>query len=805
MRYVLYDGILESHLSSSLERALRRRGHAVYNTGKIGSGFKFVRSGSLRAKLDVAIARTMAFEPDVVFVFRPASLPREDLIRLKSSGAQLVAWFSDDPVLFRLSYAPVLDLYDLVLHCGTAEVLAFYEERFGRPTGVNFPFWTDHVAFPYVWGRDERETDVLFLGNVHDSVRRRRYFDLSRMTNSLRVHGATRSDIYDLSGGYLDTDFEVAAAGASSAIALNIPQFFEDHEGLETWFPGLGDLGYFEFPSRVVQYMAMGLPTVSVVPGVVQVPSAPEIICVDDISSADEIVTELLQDESRLQSLSLAMERRFSSNFSADSRVLALESLLETDDWRNLDALERSTWFTSFDGSMPTEANTALQEPDQISLGEATPKALDRVLFVTSSAGSSEWMSVSASTVRALEGICAVTDVVSAREVKGTLAFDDTLTQGGFSPDFVLLENLDLPLDRMLRRDLQRRGVPVFAWLNGDDQVGVSLVSKIKSVDVVGVRQPELADTLWQLGYENVVFAPFGIDEQAIEVLGGGSASGVSHWVFSREREETLCPAYLTDIDSEFQIDYDIRRLSGMPKLEMMERSSEISLVDFFGTRARPQLPAELAFVVASSVFTVIPRATQPASVAPYSSALLQVRNPGELSRKMHRLSRSRYLRESLLEHRDDLLGNALSIENQLKGFRERYCQMCTRDEKGLMHLDSDSGTAMPGCGKLLAENTSGELQLRMDIVSLGTALSNLEIRVNMDGKTVARTAVERTREHLIIRGLEGCNQVYLCYVGPPLMMAATALAGFKVEWSATGKRSRDNSVEIWKVLSDVE
>ncbi|WP_130449944.1 hypothetical protein [Zhihengliuella halotolerans] len=366
MKFMLFDGILETHLASSLERALRARGHDVINTGKLGHGFKFLTDPLQLAPIEAAIDQAIAERPDIVFVFRPASLPFAQLWRLRKSGARIVAWLSDDPVLWKLSYGPVIDHYDLVLHCGNATVLDFYEQQHGRPTGINFPFWTDGVSFPYVYGSKEPESDVMFLGNVHDQVRRDRYFRLSGMDLDLRIHGNVGSDYNNVWGGYLDADAEVADAGARTRLAINIPQYFRDHHGLETWFDGLDKLGFFEYPSRVIQYAAMGIPLISFVPEGSTLDTFPEIYCVNDSAQAEATARQLLEGGG-LSELSLAMWRRFASHFSAGSRVLALEHVLANDDWRSLDAVQRTRMFTEFDGT-EIERNTsgvAADAPEQ--------------------------------------------------------------------------------------------------------------------------------------------------------------------------------------------------------------------------------------------------------------------------------------------------------------------------------------------------------------------------------------------------------------------------------------------------------
>lgn len=370
MRVVLYDGIQETHVAASLQRALLSAGHEVYSTGRFGSGYLFRDPGELRPVVGPHLDRIADFRPDLVLVFRPASAPYPVLQALRGTGAVLAAWLSDDPVLFEHSYGPVVELYDLVLHCGNEEVLRFYERRFGRPTGVNFPFWTDHVAFPAVYGQLEPETTVLFLGNVTGPVRRARYDQLAAMGHPVTIYGRVGPDPAGLGGGFLDSEAEVADAARRAQVALNIPQFFRDHRGQPTWFPGLDELGYFDLPSRVIQYAAMGLPTVSVVPGAPHSPAYPELEVRGSIQEADRWVGEVLAS-GRLPELSSRTLDRFDRSFSAGARVLALESLMRDDAWRSLDAADRTVWFLQFDGR-PDAGPVAAPRPAPVVLAETT-------------------------------------------------------------------------------------------------------------------------------------------------------------------------------------------------------------------------------------------------------------------------------------------------------------------------------------------------------------------------------------------------------------------------------------------------
>lgn len=355
MRVAIFDGILETHVAQSLERSLLRRGHSVLNTGKIGTGFAFPQDAETLRYLNTELDRVLEFKPDVILVFRPASMPYSLLRRARRSGALLMAWFSDDPVLWKLSYGPVVDFYDIILHCGNSEVLRFYEREHGRPTGVNFPFWTDNVAFPYVYRANPTANEAMFLGNVRGAVRSQRYADLAGLKSKIQIFGHVDDDPARIWGGYADSNREVLDVASRSLIGLNIPQVFRDHVGSSTWFPGLDKLSFFQYPSRVIQYAAMGLPIVSMVPDFRHLASFPEISCVRDPQELDWQVRRHV-NEVDLNELSLQTYRRFVRSYSADARVLALEALVAGDvQWRGLSAEDRTSLFLDFEADSHDE------------------------------------------------------------------------------------------------------------------------------------------------------------------------------------------------------------------------------------------------------------------------------------------------------------------------------------------------------------------------------------------------------------------------------------------------------------------
>lgn len=629
MRIAIFDGILETHVGDSLERAFRRRGHQVLNTGKVGSGFEFPLPGTDLGHLEHAVSQVLDHRPDWVIVMRPASLPPMLLARLRASGAGLAVWLSDDPVLLHLSYAPIIDSYDLVLHCGTADVLGHYEELFGRPTGVNFPFWTDHEAFPKVWGKERAESTALFLGNVHDHVRRKRYFALGSMRTDVRIHGNVGTDYLNLSGGYLDSDAEVVNAGARARVALNIPQFFADHRGLPTWFPGLDRLGFFEYPSRVIQYLAMGLPVVSIIPGRPRFESLPEMLVVEDVAEADQTVARLVDGD--IGALSDASEQRFARNFSADARVLAFEALVGDDSWRGLDPLERNLWFTQFDGSAVGEAGVTTRSRESVSITE-TPGP-GRVLVIGRE--TDRPTSRPAVTARALLRLGAEVDLVdvAAGPVPEDEAIAGVVVCGVESVNSLpaLPEGAWSVLVDETSRDVRT----VLPWLS--------------RFDAVGVRDAGLHSRLAAAGHSRFVACPPAVDQDYLEqVAAVPEVAAVVHTHASPETDNKFAPALNTDL-----VGGDIRRqryseLWGLDLPELAARCrGRVGLVGFVGAPTDPVIDEITPFAAAAADVLVVARVTPAARIAPYPDLGLQVREPGELAIKLRRLADSPMMRET--------------------------------------------------------------------------------------------------------------------------------------------------------------
>lgn len=645
MRIAIFDGILELHVQESLERALLARGHEVLSTCKIGHGFRFPRSTGSLGHLERAIASTVAFAPDWVFVMRPASLPPALLERLRRAGIRLVAWFSDDPVLFDLSYAPIVEQYDRVLHCGTSAVLAHYERFFGRPTGVNMPFWTDHEAFPSVWGHEAPESRAMFLGNVQDAVRRRRYFDLARFGDDIRIHGKVGSDYFDRSGGYLDTDAEVVAAGARTDWAINIPQWFRDHRGLETWFPGLDDLGFFEYPSRVVQTMAMGIPTISVIPGGHSFDTYPEMLVAESVDEAVAIVRDPSWTRDRLGELSQATARRFDRHFSAASRAVALERLLQDDSWMSLDLDQRSRWFADVVDEGTAAPDTTDAVHDRIEL-PTTPPAPSRALVVLDPSRGATGRGRALTEALQQAGVTVDTLHASGEGAVETLrsATMDNLGPG----DLLLVVDLPVRLPKSLRKTTAARTI----LLADLDAPTIDAAGVVERYDLVALTSKQSVERFRDAGFEHVVHSPRVVSptfERAVVSVAERAEQRGLRVAESSLREDALAPGLSLALSSAaFPLTtWDELRALSLEELAARTTAAE-GILTPLGPKRAPQLDDLFVHVRYALRAAMMPRLDALHDMPELVASTPLFASPSELGRKTWRLADSDSWRRSV-------------------------------------------------------------------------------------------------------------------------------------------------------------
>jgi hypothetical protein len=353
MRVVLFDSILEDHTCRGLRRALEQLGHDVVWTGPVWSGHRFPSQPADLTAIRDRLRSVLSPRPDLFFNFRAATLTPALLAELRPAVGMTALWLPDDPILYEICYRHVVDAYDVVLQCGYEAVLEFYRQRHGR-CGLNFPFWTDSESLPFGYDPDHARYDGVFLGHCNGAVRRARYAQLAALPMRMRILGRVDEDPAGIRGEYLgDALYEPATLLRElrqGRFGVTIPQFFHDYAGHAYDFPALAGLGYYDMPSRVVRYAAVGMPIAAL--GHEAPPAGfPEVITGTDPETLGRRVAPVLADRDALLDLAQRTHARFRHSFSALSRARFLVAL-STDPgaWNSLPVADKVTAFTGFAG-----------------------------------------------------------------------------------------------------------------------------------------------------------------------------------------------------------------------------------------------------------------------------------------------------------------------------------------------------------------------------------------------------------------------------------------------------------------------
>lgn len=353
MKIVLFDTILERHLVESIQRAFEFLGHSVKSTDLLVHGHEMIKKEEDKKKIWDAIEDVLAWKPDVFISFRPMNILPEmvDYIRKKALTA---IWLSDDPVLYKTCYAQVVDYYDLMLHCGSEKVISFYMSK-GHNHGVNYPFWTDHKAFPAVYDPVNAEQELIFLGNMNGPVRRKRYFEFANLPFQKKVFGLLDSDPLGIHGGFLKDAYLnptlVTEKLKKFKVAISIPQFFTEYKGSHYDFPELKSLGYFQYPSRVIQYIASGLP-VAAVGNTDMKECMPEIQVKGSLDDLNEYINKIVSEIDFAIDSSNKVLERFRKSYSALSRAIYFLYLVENiNSVRKMSAVEKSIKYMDFEAN----------------------------------------------------------------------------------------------------------------------------------------------------------------------------------------------------------------------------------------------------------------------------------------------------------------------------------------------------------------------------------------------------------------------------------------------------------------------
>jgi hypothetical protein len=326
VRWIIYGDILSRHAVDSLVHALRAAGHDVVEVPAVARSHKFGPDAQTEAESRRRIEA--ALPADALFNFRPEELTPAVLEDIRARGVVTAVWFADDPLLYRVCYRHVAEAYDLTLHTGREDVLAFYEKRLGVH-GYSFPFWTDDAHYPYTYDPDAAEIEVGFLGNCSGPRRSERYDLLAGLPFRVRFHGRLPEkgdDRAGIHGGVLERD-EIPAAIREFRVAINMSQSFVGVKDRYS-FRALDGFGEFFFPSRLVLYAATGIPTVSIGMPEARRPFDSVIMATTQEEVIDR-VQALLDDRNALLEASRAGRREFESCLSAETRVAMLLDLLQ--------------------------------------------------------------------------------------------------------------------------------------------------------------------------------------------------------------------------------------------------------------------------------------------------------------------------------------------------------------------------------------------------------------------------------------------------------------------------------------------
>lgn len=343
MRWIVYGTVRSRHAVDSLLAALRQAGQDVVVLPATAPTLHYEPRPEVDRQARAAIEA--AGPADVVLNLAANTLTTEHVADLRARGVRTVVWLADDPLLFKVSYRHLAGAYDLTLHCAGADVLDFYERRLGV-RGYAFPWWSDNAHFPYGYDPDAADIEVGFLGNCHRRRRADRYELLANLPWRTRFFGKLppgADDSARIHAGFLDQD-EFAAALRRFRVGFSAAQRFVGIRDKFS-FHALPRFREYFFPSRLVLYAAVGIPTVTL-----SVPGTPQPFPgVEVATSRDELLAKigtLIDDRDALLAASLALREQFESCLTAASRVAMLLALL--DGTGTLDAGERAELWRSF-------------------------------------------------------------------------------------------------------------------------------------------------------------------------------------------------------------------------------------------------------------------------------------------------------------------------------------------------------------------------------------------------------------------------------------------------------------------------
>lgn len=363
MKWLIYGDIAEQHVVNSFCDSLNENDIQIIRLPALNRSHQFITDLNEEKQIENSLREVLySHNIDVLFNFRVSQLTARHIELLKNKNIYTFAWLPDDPLLYQICYKHIVNLYDVVLHCGYADVIEFYQRRHGVQNGFCFPFWSSEKYFPYIYNLNATQYDVGFLGNCHTINRKGRYELLANLPFKTVFFGRPpkEGNYTDIWGGYIHNETDIPEHLQKLKLAISVPQFFADAKDTIYSFPDLSLFESFYFPSRIVQYAACGIPTI-----IKNTQYAKNILSsllvYENNEDLLEMINEHLSCPKKLLEISKAIHGDFRKYLSARSRVEMLITLMKNA--CNYTLWDRVNLWRNFPIMKQVKSSVTAQEP----------------------------------------------------------------------------------------------------------------------------------------------------------------------------------------------------------------------------------------------------------------------------------------------------------------------------------------------------------------------------------------------------------------------------------------------------------
>ncbi|MEI2422801.1 polysaccharide pyruvyl transferase family protein [Arthrospira platensis SPKY2] len=419
-------------------------------------------------------------------------------------------------------------------------------------SGFNFPFWTDRSHFPFSYDPENADYDVVFLGNCIGKVRQERYQFISNLPFNTRIFGKVTEDPLNLCGGFIEATQEVSRCLGLGLIGLNIPQHFKDYHSTDYDFPELANLGHFQYPSRIIQYAACGLPIISLQSG--DPPDTfPELITASNINILTEKINQLIDNLEELKQLSYQVNQRFIKSFSAESRAIFLENII-SNKYLNLDSTAKAELFSYVTEQNPNKYQESkgnrmgleilsnnknsqmnlptieIQRENLRKLNLESPRKFKILYFGHFANGDTD---IVASILRSLRNLGHIVLHINPWQRHRHILRNRPQTISGYGPVFIDLPSIEVFLNNFKpqviiccaggfcfeeadSQELKQRGILLIALTLSDPDVQSSMIDYVSYFDYHTTNSQLALNRYNEAGINNTFLFPFAIDRSYI-------------------------------------------------------------------------------------------------------------------------------------------------------------------------------------------------------------------------------------------------------------------------------------------------